>query len=77
MCRHIYDWNIVDSAVIQPFSTAQFKYALPKKKKKETHNILVHKQVQIIVAVTPVLYIINEVKYKENNFESFWYILSF
>ena len=39
--------------------------------KKVTHNILVYRQVQIIVAVTCVLYISYVIEYKEKNFESF------
>ena len=42
--------------------------------KKVMHNILVYGQVQIIVAVTSVLYISYVIGYKEKNFEGFWYI---
>ena len=40
--------------------------------KKVTHNILVHRQVQIIVGATCVLYISYVIEYKEWNFEGFW-----
>ena len=40
--------------------------------KKETHNILVYRQVQIIVTVTCVLYVNYVIEYKEYNFEGFW-----
>ena len=39
--------------------------------KKVTHNILVYGQLQIIVAVTSVLYIGNEVEYEDKNFGFF------
>ena len=45
------------------------KYTLQK---KVTHNILVYRQVQIIVAVTCILYISYVIEYKEWNFEGFW-----
>ena len=40
--------------------------------KKVTHNIFVYRQVQIIVAVTCVLYKRYVIEYKEYNFEGFW-----
>ena len=40
--------------------------------KKVTHNILVYGKVQIIVAVTSVLYISNVIEYTEKNLEGFW-----
>ena len=40
--------------------------------KTVTHNILVYGQVQIIVAVTSVLNLSNEVEYEDQNFEGFW-----
>ena len=39
--------------------------------KKVTHNILVYGQVQIIVAVTSVLYRTYEIDHKEYNFDGF------
>ena len=39
---------------------------------KVTHNILVYGKVQIIVAITSVLNISNEVEYEDNQFEGFW-----
>ena len=51
-----------------PFLLAPLRYS----SKKVTHNILVYRQVQIIVAVTCVLYISYVTEYKEYNFEGFW-----